>query len=183
MNARGTCRLRITAKSLIFPPLRQVLARPSVTGRQTVAAWGDWRPRVAAKPGEVLKAKSPPPARHSVESSRQLRPVSGGEGPKAAGRLRRAGQDRKGHGTPRARRFLGSSGVVLCPFTTGLTRELTGCPSGLRVTLHRTAKPERRAVNLQKNLRERLQPTGSQSRRMTRKSSVYGLPPQPEEPR
>lgn len=126
MNASGTNCLRDDANGWTLSPLRRVLARPSMTGRQTVAARGAWQPREAAKPGEVLKAKSPPPARHSVESSRQLRPVSGGEGPEAAGRLRRAGQDRRGHGTPRARLFEGSPGVVLCPLATGLTRELVG---------------------------------------------------------
>jgi hypothetical protein len=41
-----------------------------------------WLPWDAAKPGAVLKAKAPPPVRHSTESCCRLRTVSGGEGPK-----------------------------------------------------------------------------------------------------
>lgn len=136
MNTSGTI---VLVRAAVSGRFSSVISRP-MTGRQTVAAWANWLPRVAAKPGAVLTAKAPPPARHSVESSRRLHPVSGGEGPVAAGRLRRAGQDCDGHGTPRARAFVASSGVVLCPITTGLTRELIAGP-----TYRRGERPEGRA--------------------------------------
>jgi hypothetical protein len=147
MNGSGTNGLHLKANKATSSVSRRVLARPSVIGRQTVATRVDWQPWEAAKPGEVLTAKSPPPARHSVESSRQLLPVSGGEGPKTAGRLRRAGQDREGHGTPRARLDVGSSGVVLCPFSTGLTKELIATRTDLRVTPHRASNTARPVPN------------------------------------
>lgn len=142
MNITGTRPFHWATKRGSNNVLRRVLRWRPKTGRQTVAARVFWQ-REAAKPGEVLEAKSPPPAQRSVESSRQLHPALGGEGPLAAGRLRRAGQDRSGHGTPRARANVACLGVVLCPPTTGPTKELIGTPTDLGVGPSQAHNPKR----------------------------------------
>lgn len=76
-----------------------VSSRSPSAGRKTAAAKVDWQPWEVAKPGAVRTAEAPPPARHGVESSCLVRPMSRGERPEAGGRLRRADQHRPRCGT------------------------------------------------------------------------------------